>query len=213
MSQARPALAFEVRRESPSESPQALVQRALALVEAGADILVVRLLSSVRQQHVDAAQGGSGLRLLSTAKTESSQEIGKCTRDSLESTLCGRPSSEDSMHVSQWSCCAHVSAMTPRIAGRHGHRGHVDGAGGPFQRVPGGAEDAGAPARLVHPPHPGTSTRRVNSVRDVVRHWHCRTAVTARTDLLLFGLSCIASSKALVARQRGSGNGTDHQQH
>jgi len=51
MSQARPALAFEVRRESPSESPQALVQRALALVEAGADILVVSLLLLVRWQH------------------------------------------------------------------------------------------------------------------------------------------------------------------
>ncbi len=51
MSQARPALAFEVRRESPSESPQALVQRALALVEAGADILVVSLWSPIQWQH------------------------------------------------------------------------------------------------------------------------------------------------------------------
>ena len=41
MSQGRPALAFEVRRASPSESPQALADRALALVDAGADALVV----------------------------------------------------------------------------------------------------------------------------------------------------------------------------
>ena len=47
MSQGRPALAFEVRRASPSESPQALAERALALVDAGADMLVVRMFRPV----------------------------------------------------------------------------------------------------------------------------------------------------------------------
>ena len=49
MSQGRPALAFEVRRASPSESPQALAERALALVAAGADMLVVRMFSARTQ--------------------------------------------------------------------------------------------------------------------------------------------------------------------